>query len=221
MFQPKAAASDAVAAFVLAGGRSRRMGRDKALLDLAGRPLIAHALSILRDAGFSPKIAGVRSDLSSFAPVVPDSEADLGPLSGVCAALESTSARFCVFASIDMPLLPASLAAYLAKHAQIASAAVTLTSINGVANTFPAVLERSVLPTLKLKLATGRRGCLDGFRNAALNLGRAASVIPVELIAQSGHAAHPRGLPAADWLLNVNTPADLERAERHFRAQIA
>ena len=37
--------------FILAGGRSSRMGRDKALVDLAGNPLIQHALSILRFLG--------------------------------------------------------------------------------------------------------------------------------------------------------------------------
>ncbi len=212
-------------AFVLAGGQSRRMGQDKALLTLAGQPLVAHALSTLRAAGLSPVIAGARSDLSRFARVIPDANPDcnigLGPLAGICAALESTTARYSVFLPVDLPLLPSSLISYLVHHAQITSAAVTLPSICGVANTFPAVLERSVLPVLKSNLASGRRGCLAAFEAAARALSQPISVIPVELLAQSGHAAHPFGLPAALWFLNVNTPADLGRVEGHFASKIA
>jgi molybdopterin-guanine dinucleotide biosynthesis protein A len=210
-----------IAAYVLAGGQSRRMGHDKALISLAGQPLIAHALTILREAGLSPKIAGARSNLSTYAPVIPDPDPDLGPLSGICAALESSPARYAIFLPIDMPLLPACLIAYLIHHAQITSSFVTLPSICGAANTFPAVLDRSVLPAFKSELANGRRGCMSAFHAAARALGQPISVIPVEVLAQSGHAAHPRGLPAALWFLNLNTPADLGRVERHFPSQIA
>jgi molybdenum cofactor guanylyltransferase len=125
--------------FVLAGGQSSRMGRDKALIEFAGRPLIAHALSILREAGLNPAIAGLgaelKSELSSIAPIIDDRESGRGPLAGVCAALASTSARRAVFLSIDMPLLPASLLAYLLHHASVTESAVTVASVNGRAQT--------------------------------------------------------------------------------------
>ena len=219
--EPEPGSDKEISAYVLAGGQSRRMGHDKALISLAGQPLIAHALTILREAGLSPKIAGARSNLSTYAPVIPDPDPDLGPLSGICAALESSPARYAIFLPIDMPLRPACLIAYLIHHAQITSSFVTLPSICGAANTFPAVLDRSVLPAFKSELANGRRGCMSAFHAAARALGQPISVIPVEVLAQSGHAAHPRGLPAALWFLNLNTPADLGRVERHFPSQIA
>ena len=133
------------AGFVLAGGQSSRMGRDKALLPFAGRPLIAHALATLREAGLPAAIAGAdpaaNSALAAYAPIVPDPQPGLGPLAGICAALEAASTRFAVFLPVDLPLLPSSLIAYLLHHARITGRAVTVPSVNGFAQTFPVVLD--------------------------------------------------------------------------------
>ena len=51
--------------FVLAGGRSTRMGMDKALAVVGGRPMIEIAVGILREAGVQVEIAWARSDLSN------------------------------------------------------------------------------------------------------------------------------------------------------------
>jgi molybdenum cofactor guanylyltransferase len=202
------------AGFVLAGGESSRMGRDKALVPFAGQPLIARALALLRDAGFSASIAGARSHLTEFAPIVEDAHTGLGPLSGICAALAGTSARHAVFLPVDLPLLPAPLLRYLLHHAQITGRAVTLPAINGFAQTFPAVLDRAILPALQDELAAGHRGCFAAFRSAASALNEPVSTVAVELLVQAGCVDHPSGLPAARWFLNVNSPADLERAAR-------
>ncbi len=199
--------------FVLAGGQSSRMGEDKALIQLAGRPLVEHALSVLRQAGLAVLIAGARSSLKGFAPVVEDAEPGLGPLQGICAALASTPARRAVFITVDMPLLPVSLIRYLVHHAEITGSAVTVPSLNGFAQTFPAVVDRAVLPHLQKDLEAGRGGCFSSFQAAAATMGRPMSVVPVELMVQIGKVAHPDGLPAALWFLNINTPQDLRRAE--------
>jgi molybdenum cofactor guanylyltransferase len=220
-FEPLGPAIDATGV-VLAGGRSRRMGRDKALLDFGGRPLIARALSILHEAGLPATIAAARPDLGSFAPVVEDQvsgegEISRGPLAGVCAALASSAAPHAVFLSVDLPLVPASLLAYLLRHARITASGVTVASLNGRAQTFPAVIDRSLLPALEMELAAGRLGCLTAFEAAAARERRRFCAVPVEYLVQSGQVAHPQGLPAAHWFLNVNTPADLERAARLTR----
>jgi molybdenum cofactor guanylyltransferase len=206
-----------LAAFVLAGGESNRMGRDKALVPLAGKPLITRALATLREAGLEPAIAGARTSLESYAPVIPDpvpaSAAVAGPLSGICAAMASTTARWRVFLPIDLPLLPASLLVSLVRSAQLTGAPITLASVNGFAQTFPAVFDRSVLPLLHAELDSGRNGCFAAFRAAASSLNRTLSVVPAEFLVQSGQAVHPAALPPFCWFLNVNTPADLRRAE--------
>ncbi len=201
-------------AFILAGGRSIRMGRDKALLPFAGKPLIAHVLDLLAEAGLPAAIVGSRPDLRAYAPVLDDTQTGLGPLSGICTALASTTARFAVFLAVDQPLFPASLLTYLLHHARTTASPATVASVNGSAQTFPAVLDRGILPLLQKELAAGRSGCLAAFQSAAAALVQPLSVVPVEYLAQSGHVAHPEGLPAARWLLNLNTPADLDRAGR-------
>lgn len=200
------------AGFVLAGGMSSRMGRDKALLELGGQPLIIRALGILRDAGLDASIAGARTALESFAPVIADREPGLGPLSGICAALRATPARWAVFLSVDAPLLPASLVAYLVWHAQITEQPVTIASVSGFAQTLPAVVDRAVLPVLEAELREGHRGCFAAFELAAKALGSRLQGIPTELLVQGGQVTHAAGLPALHWFLNVNAPQDLERA---------
>lgn len=198
--------------FVLAGGLSSRMGTDKALIGLAGKPLIEHALAALRESGIPAAIAASRDDLSGFAPVIADAAQGMGPLGGICGPLAATTARWAVFHLVDMPLLPASLIAHLLLRAQISGAAVALASVNGFPQTFPAVIDREALPALKAELAAGRTGCLRAFQVAAESLARPFAVLPAEMLAQSGSAAHRFGLPAALWFLNINTPAALERA---------
>jgi molybdenum cofactor guanylyltransferase len=203
--------------FVLAGGQSSRMGRDKALLPFAGRLLIAQALSILREAGVSAAIAGAqpsaRASLKSFATVVDDAEPGLGPLAGICTALASTSARRAVFLAVDQPIMPPSLLVYLLHHACIAGHAITVPSIAGFAQTLPAVIDRVALPALRCALKAGDGGCFAAYQSAAASLGQPIVAVAVELLVQSGQVAHPFCLPPLRWFLNLNTPADLELAE--------
>jgi molybdopterin-guanine dinucleotide biosynthesis protein A len=186
------------------------MGTDKALIPFRGLPLVEHALGILRGAGLSASIAGSRSPLRAFGPVVEDVEAGKGPLGGICAALASTSARCAVFVPVDLPLLPSSLIAHLLRHAEISGRAVTLAQVGGFVQTFPAVLDRAILPWLEGELAAGRLGCFQAFESAAASLGQQLSVIGVEEAAKAGTIVHPEGLAADRWFTNLNTPVDLK-----------
>lgn len=196
------------------------MGRDKALLSFAGRPLIAHAISILHDAGLNASIAGAGGELRSLAPSLPcsppvidDHEPGLGPLAGICAALQSTTARMAVFLPVDAPFLPPSLVTCLVRHASITGRAVTVPTVSGFAETFPVVLDRAALPILKGEFEAGRNGCFSAFQAAASALNQAISSVAVELLAQSGQLSHPLGLAPFRWFLNLNDRATLGTAE--------
>jgi molybdopterin-guanine dinucleotide biosynthesis protein A len=202
-------------AFILAGGQSRRMGHDKALTLLAGVPLVQRACDLLRAAGLEPRIAGAQSDLSSFAPTLPDdpTQSSRGPLSGICSALANTSAPSALFLPIDLPLLPASLIVYLLHHATVTQSAVTVVSIAGFIQTFPAVIDTAALPSLRSSLNSSDRNSLRAFRAAADTLSCPFSVLPVELLLQAGQISSSDALPPGLWFLNLNAPQDLLRAE--------
>jgi molybdopterin-guanine dinucleotide biosynthesis protein A len=190
------------------------MGTDKALVPFRGRPLVEHALEILRGAGLTASIAGARSPLEAFAAVQEDAEPDKGPLGGVCAALRSTTAEQAVFIPVDAPLLPSSLISYMVRHAETTGAAVTLVRVGGFTQTFPTVLRRAVSPWLERELAEGHLGCLQAFEGAAASLGQHVSVIGVEDAAAAGSIAHPERLAVDRWFANLNSPVDLRDASK-------
>ncbi|HXS76926.1 MAG TPA: molybdenum cofactor guanylyltransferase [Terracidiphilus sp.] len=201
--------------FVLAGGKSSRMGKDKSLVRLECRPLIQHAIQILRNAGLDARIAGRRADLSEFAPVVLDQpeQVSLGPLAGICSALSMAASRFAVFLPVDVPLIPPSLIRYLIHHAALTASATSVVSVAAFIHTFPVVVDRAALPALQRNLASGDRNCLKAFRSAALALRRPFSALPLELLVQPGLVRHSRGVTSSQWFLNINSPHDLTVAE--------
>ncbi|MFP5234956.1 MAG: molybdenum cofactor guanylyltransferase [Acidobacteriota bacterium] len=209
------------AGFVLAGGHSRRMGADKALVELAGRPLIAHALDTLRAAGLNAAIAGAHADVNSYASIIPDAEPDCGPLGGICSALEQCDAEIALFVSVDMPLMPVSAIHYLVEHAAMTAEVVTVFSVNGFAQTFPSVIRREAAPVLRAELAAGRRGCLAALDKAAGKRAQRLRALPVEYLAQAGQVRDDRGLPPVRWFANLNTQQDMARAAQWLQATFA
>lgn len=98
-----------VAGFVLAGGRSVRMGRDKALLPFAGVTLIEHVAAQMREAAGSVTIVGHPERYRSLGlPAIEEDFAGCGPLSGIEAALRSANGGWAAIAACDMPGVTAS-----------------------------------------------------------------------------------------------------------------
>ncbi|MFL5675312.1 MAG: molybdenum cofactor guanylyltransferase [Chloroflexota bacterium] len=107
-----------VTAVVLAGGRSRRFGRDKLVEPIDGRPLLAHAIDAVR-----PLVSEIvvvtapdgRPDVPSGVRVVHDPVAFEGPLVGARAGIAAASSPVVLLVAGDMPdLVPAVLASMVA-----------------------------------------------------------------------------------------------------------
>ena len=205
------------AGFILAGGRSSRMGQDKALIPLANRPLIAHTLAILSEAGIPASIAGGSPSLAAFASLVPDQNPGQGPLSGICAALSSTTAEYSIFLTVDAPFIPASLLTVLLNYARLSALPIVIPSLNGQPQTFPAVIHRTALPALHAELVATRLRCSSAFQSAACALAQPLAILSVESLVQCGQLAHPAAQPPFRWFLNLNRPDDL----CHARSAIA
>ncbi len=215
----QAAAAD-VEAFVLAGGRSSRMGQEKALVSLHGRPLIRIALETLLAAGMNPRIAGARTSLSSFAPVIPDLIPDCGPLSGIHASLAASSAELCLFLPVDLPLMPPALLQSLLQRAQITGSSVTLCRLNGQIQPLPVLLRRTVLESLELCLQQGVFQCHRAWNLLAEASSTLPDAVTVEFLAQCGQVNHPLGLPPVLWFQNCNSPSQLADLDRLLGSEI-
>ena len=97
---------DHAAGFVLVGGQSRRMGRDKALLELEGRPLFLRIANLLQPYVKTVTLLGPPARYSSFGfPVLADQQPGQGPLGALYTALKNSSCDWNLFFACDLPLL--------------------------------------------------------------------------------------------------------------------
>jgi len=116
------------AGFVLVGGRSSRMGRDKALLPLDGSTLIQHIASRVQQAAGSATLIGSPERYEGLGyPVIPDriqgpEGAGRGPLGGVYTALCATHANWNLIVACDMPAVTADFFEDLLSAAEASSA---------------------------------------------------------------------------------------------------
>jgi molybdopterin-guanine dinucleotide biosynthesis protein A len=101
---------------VLAGGESRRMGRDKAFLPLEGTPLIEHVLRALR--AVFPRVIIVTNNPAAYASfkavVVADAIDKPGPLTGIYSGLLHSTDEHNFVVACDMPFLNPGLVSYMA-----------------------------------------------------------------------------------------------------------
>ena len=110
--------SQEVAAFILAGGKSTRMGTDKAFITLDGRTLLARALDSARSVATDVQIVGDPEKFAAFGPVVEDIFRGCGPLGGIHAALRASRMNLNLILAVDLPFVSPQLLQYLVTRAR-------------------------------------------------------------------------------------------------------
>lgn len=197
-------------AFVLAGGQSTRMGRDKALLELDGRPLVEHALAKVRALGLSPRIIGSRPDLARFAPVIPDNYPRMGPLGGIEAAITAGDAEQNLFLAVDLPWLPVDFLRWMMHRAGCTDALATVPRFQGRPQPLCAIYSRAMLPCVRAALAEDDAKVMRAVERASRATGLRMDAFDVESVAAA--QSWPQPIPLYLWFQNLNTPAELEKA---------
>lgn len=156
-----------IAGVVLAGGRSLRMGGEtKALLPLAGKPMLRHVIDRVRPQVIELSLS-VEYPSHSFDPFglpqLPDQKADGGPLQGLLAALQwmDPACDWMLLVPCDAPFVPGDLAPRLYESAVEAGLAGALVRYGDEIQPTFSLWHRSILPTLE-QAVTARE--LSGFK---------------------------------------------------------
>jgi molybdopterin-guanine dinucleotide biosynthesis protein A len=198
-------------ALVLAGGRSRRFGRNKAFVKLGGRPLLLHVLDAAMDVADEIVVAiGREHHVDSYAGLVPESVRVLrdtmrekSPLVGIIAGFEVMKSEYSLVLSCDTPFAKQRVLEYLFKRAAGSDAAIPRWTSGGLEPLQSVYGVRSALPAAKVALSE------RGFRNVdMIKRLRRVTYIPVSVLKRFD----------SDLItfFNVNTRTDLRRANRIY-----
>lgn len=151
------AAFPGVSAVILAGGQSRRLGENKALLTLDGSTFLDRIAGQLT--GFDEVLLSVSADDDWPVPFkkVVDPLPGLGPIGGLYAALCACSGRWLLALGCDIPLFDRRLAAYLVSGVSDACQAVVAQTGDGHLQPLCAVYKKSAAAVLKRQIDAGDR----------------------------------------------------------------
>jgi molybdopterin-guanine dinucleotide biosynthesis protein A len=143
------------AGVILAGGRSRRMGEDKATMLFGGEPLLARVARRLSSSVDELLVIGPQSlaPLAPHAHVVEDTLPAIGPLGGLYTALTATGSACIFLVACDMPFVsPGLVQAMLALAVTRDDADVVTLDANGRVQPLHAVYSRGCLPAVERAL---------------------------------------------------------------------
>ena len=178
------------ASIVMAGGRSERMGQDKALLQVDGQPLVASLAAQLAPWLEAVVISADEAERFAFTglPVAVDRAPDQGPLMGIASGLEASPCERNLVVACDMPLVDRALARELLARLDDADVVVPVDPQGRYEPLF-AAYRKAAAPVMFAALAAGKRRIWDTYQD-----------LRVERVP----------LAEYDLPINLNTPADLE-----------
>ena len=200
-----------VGAYILAGGGSTRFGRDKALAEFAGKPMLARMIELMRRLTQEVKIVAALGKYSGFgATVVEDHWPGEGPLGGIITALIRTqendvACRWNFIVSCDMPFLTLDWMKYSAERAGKSTAQVVLPySLNGPE------------PLCALWRTDARTAVQEQFEKGVRKVTAAIEKLNSEVLDEGDWK---RFDSAGRLFWNMNTAADYEEARRIVEAE--
>ena len=192
-----------VTAFVLAGGKSSRMGSDKAFVRLGGETLLGHGLKVAAAVAGEVRIVGDAKKFAAFGQVVEDVYRDRGPLGGIHGALSSSATELNLILAVDLPFVDAEFLKYLLLRARESGAMVTVPAAGGGLQPLCAAYQRGFAGVAGESLRDGRNKIDSLFERIA------TCVIEEDELVQAGFSVA--------MFRNLNTPEELKQARSlHF-----
>ena len=196
--------------YVLAGGGSTRFGRDKALVEIGGKPMLARMIELVQSVTKQVKVIGAPEKYADFAvDIVADRWPGEGPLGGIITALEDAakSAAVCewnLIVSCDMPFLTEEWLKFLGKRAAQSRAQVVLPHSASGPEPLCACWRTETAGALRSGFERGARKMTDGI-----------ALLRAEVLDE---ADWKRFDSAGRLFWNMNTAADFEAARRIWEA---
>jgi molybdenum cofactor guanylyltransferase len=230
-----------ISGFVLAGGRSSRLGRDKAMLpwppetsrDGRGETLLHHSIARLEMVCTTVSVCANRNDLPFPGAIISDARSSSGPLGGIVAALESSTTDWNLMLAVDLPLLPVEVLRALAatalneKSSVISPAsspqrvACILPHLDGLPQPLCGLYHRVLLRGLQTALEAGKFKVMTALQEAcdqvapSLDLQFSPRELCIEMWdARAFAAAQPSAPNPGEWFLNINTPEEWQQARQ-------
>ena len=147
---------DDLSAFVLAGGKSARMGRDKAFVEVGGVTLLHRALALARTLTPAVWIVGDPWQFSSMNPAIEDVHRGHGPSGGIHAALNASETDLNLILAVDLPFLETKFLEHMVAEAKATHAVVTVPEFGGRLHPLCAVYRRSFAAFAEKALLAGK-----------------------------------------------------------------
>ena len=149
-----------IEAFVLAGGKSSRMGRDKGLLPLNGQPMVSRVLKVLQELALPVRIIANKPGYESLGyEVLKDEVLEKGPMGGLYTAFRHSSADLVLLVACDMPLISTEAGCMLMNAASIDH--ITVAAEGDKLNPLFALYPRGLKEKLKDRLDKGELKMVD------------------------------------------------------------
>ncbi len=223
--------------YILAGGRSSRMGTDKALLSLGGIRLLDRVISLLAPSCRDITLVGRPEERDTSTRAIPDQVAAFGPVGGVFTALADLAARdahWALFVPVDVPLLPAELLQTLVLHwTRNPHTRIAFPIVDGRPQPAISLVHVTALASLQRSVQQDLRRLRPALETAAAALAMTLGIpltetlrTPELQLTASGvfmdgeplpWQPSPRQWATKDlWFANLNAPHDLARLEQRL-----
>jgi molybdenum cofactor guanylyltransferase len=196
---------ESVTGFVLAGGKSSRMGQDKAFLQLERRTLLAHALELAQAVTENAWIVGSAEKFGAFGSVLEDRYPGCGPLAGIQAALAATLTELNLITAVDMPFLELDFLKYLIAQARENQAVVVVPKAGGRLQPLCAIYRKDFSEIAERSLRVGKN------KVDSLLLEVQTLVIDQAELERNGFTE--------DMFRNLNTEKDWQEAKQKLSAR--